>query len=92
MGNNLLASNERKGNKNTELLERKIKTRKTESQQCSLGTSDSPKEARKAYRASFPYEVHISVMKVHLALSGESIDHLVATSKTVKIYSNGIKS
>lgn len=54
MGYNFLAANEPKRNRNTKLVERKIKTRKTESQQCSLGTSDSPKEPRKAYLAFTP--------------------------------------
>lgn len=54
MGYNFLDANEPKRNRNTKLVERKIKTRETESQQCSLGTSDSPKEPRKVYLAFTP--------------------------------------
>lgn len=46
MGNNLLAANEPKQNRNTKLIERKIETRKTKSQQQSLGTSDLPKDSQ----------------------------------------------
>lgn len=44
MGNNLLTANEPKQRRNTKLVERKIKTRKTKSQQCSLGALHSHKE------------------------------------------------
>lgn len=65
-----------------------------QSQQYSLGTSESSKENQiKHIWASTAYEVHISVTEVYLPLSGESIGHLVATYKAVKRYfSNKIKS
>lgn len=73
MGNNLSAANEPKQNRNTKLIERKIETRKTKSQQHSLGTSDLPKESQVKYIwASIAYEMHISVIEVYLIVSDES--------------------
>lgn len=73
MGNNLLAANEPKQNRNTKLIERKIETRKTKSQQQSLGTSDLPKDSQvKHIWASTAYKMHVSVIEVYLIVSDES--------------------
>jgi hypothetical protein len=53
MGNNLLAANEPKQNRNTKLVERKIKTRKTENREHFLGALYSPKESQEKMLLGF---------------------------------------